>query len=132
MTSESKGITHGNTYGPLLSLIKRKVQFRVKLGIQIMEINRRRDNIILNCQNTSNCLHCTGSSQQMPRHGFGRTDIQMISMLAESPSTRKSGSTAWIISEETSIRRLTQPSTQTVWGSRGVESDASGMFHRNA
>src|SRR6185369_15036640 len=39
-------------------------------------------------------------------------------MLAPRPLTRKTGSRLWIISEETSISRLTKPSAQMLAGSR--------------
>src|SRR4051794_4814165 len=50
----------------------------------------------------------------------------MATMLAPRPVARKTGSRLWIISEETSISRLTQPSAQMLAGSRARAAAASG------
>jgi len=48
-----------------------------------MEINRRRNNIILYSQRTSDRFYSTGSPQKVTCHRFRRTDIQLVSMLAK-------------------------------------------------
>ena len=48
-----------------------------------MEINSRRNNIILYGQRTSNHFYCSGSSQEVTGHRFGRTDIQLVSMFSK-------------------------------------------------
>ena len=83
MPAEPEGVAQCHLDGPLLRLVEREVQFRIELRIQIVEIDGRRNDIVLHRQRAGNRLHGSGSSQQVTCHGFRGTDIQFVRMFAE-------------------------------------------------
>ena len=85
MTAKSKSIGQGYVHFALLSFVERKVQVIVDVFVVItlFVIDGRRQSAILDSKDTRNGLYRTGRAKQVKSHGFGRTDIQFISMLAE-------------------------------------------------
>ena len=60
-----------------------KFNFGSSSGAKVWKLIRRRNNIILYSQRTSDRFYSTGSPQKVTCHRFRRTDIQLVSMLAK-------------------------------------------------
>src|SRR5687768_8866000 len=83
VATKTKGIAQRHIYFPGLRLVEREVQFRVKAFVVGKMVDGGRYHVVLNGHNRGYGFNGTGSSKQVARHGFGRTNVQFISVLAE-------------------------------------------------
>src|SRR5579864_8700990 len=68
--AESKGIRELVLYFRLARHIGNVIQ--VALGVRLLEIDGRRQNLILQRQDADSCFQAAGSAEQMSRHGLRR------------------------------------------------------------
>src|SRR5690606_25275599 len=83
MPPEAESIALSESQIPLLSRIEGKVQTRIQVRVVRKVIDRRWHYAILDRQNTGDRLSNAGCTKQVSGHRFGRTDVQLKSMIAE-------------------------------------------------
>ena len=78
MPSETKSIVESHSDLTMTGTIESKVDTIVYFRILMLEVNGRRDYRGIDGMNAGKSLNRTCGSQQMPVHGFGRTDTQTV------------------------------------------------------
>src|SRR5215831_8618197 len=79
--AKSKGIRKRKLHRRFPSMIRNVVQ--IAFGIGILEINRRRQNLVVKGENADPSFEATRTAKQMTGHGFRGTDGNLFSAIAE-------------------------------------------------
>jgi len=78
--AESKCITQNSPDFALLRLVEGEIQPVVQFRVVRKVIDRRRNEMMPNRQNTSDRFHRTRCAQQVAGHGFGGANVQLVGM----------------------------------------------------
>src|SRR6186997_3001581 len=81
--AKSKRIAKSCIYDPLLGFIKCKVQLWIKIGVIGEMIDGRRNDILIDCKDTSQCFQYSCCTQAMTCHALCTADIQVVCMIPE-------------------------------------------------
>src|SRR5664279_4542769 len=78
MSTKPECVAKSSSYGPVLYLIKGKVQFIINVGIFSSKVDGRRNCIVANGHHNCYSFDNTSSTKQMTSHRFRGANIQLI------------------------------------------------------
>src|SRR5204863_19645 len=83
--AEAERVVQHRLHLALLGLVRDEIDARAILA-RIVEVERRRHDLVAQCQDAEDTLHCAGTAQQMADRRLGRAHRQAADRIAEEPA----------------------------------------------